>query len=110
MPLIFMAISGTLGIGLVLVGLGVVGLAYAMPLVAAPETAKDERNVFVQNNPVKATSDLRPYLGIEIGSAAMLVGGIALSAAGQVDSIGPRKKESKGLGLKKDKAGTAAAA
>lgn len=105
-----MAISGMLGIGLVLVGLGIAGLAYTMPLVAAPETAKDERNIFVQNNPVKPTSDLRPYLGIEIGSAAMLVGGIALSAAGQADSIGPQKKEAKGFRLRKDKTGTAAAA
>lgn len=105
-----MAISGQLGIGLVLVGLGVAGLAYAMPLVAAPETAKNDRNIFVQNNPVKPTSDLRPYIGIEIASAAVLIGGIALSAAGQVDSIGPRKKEAKGFSLRKDKAGTAAAA
>jgi hypothetical protein len=105
-----MAISGTLGIGLVLVGLGVAGLAYAMPLVAAPETSKDESHTFVQNNPIKSTSDLRPYIGVEIASAAALIGGIALSAAGQVDSIGPREKAKGLFGMGKDKAGTAAAA
>jgi hypothetical protein len=74
-----------LGIGVAIVTLGIAGLAYSMPMVSNEVASK--RPIYKESDVPGYPSSILVYVAMEIASAAILTGGIALCASAQADRI-----------------------
>lgn len=81
-----MAVSSKLGIGAALVIVGLAGLVYSMP-IATNAAANKSGPVFQESDVPKYPGEDMRYVGIEIISAAVLTGGIAMLSLGLSDSV-----------------------
>ncbi len=84
-----MAISSKIGIGTALVVVGLAGLVYSLPIVSNA-AANKTGPVFQESDVPKYPAAYMQYVGIEIISAFVLTGGIAMLSLGLSDTIKER--------------------
>src|SRR5579884_3047946 len=81
-----MAISANIGIGAAIVIVGLAGLVYSMPL-ASNAAANKSGPVFQEADVPKYPTNFMQYVALEIISAAVLTGGIAMLSLGLSDTL-----------------------
>lgn len=70
--------------GLGIIAAGVIGLAYALPMISNIVAAKSV--VFKESDVPATPNSIIPYVATAIASTGLIIGGITLSVMGQVQS------------------------